>query len=214
MSGYLLTREEIASAFPSLRAQRRFEELQQTVVDNSAATGAGLSATETLKTATFVTLSPNTELENERVLTLGSGLAFQVTDEGVTLRLTTAVPRVQDGFQVQFAPTGDTLLGLPLTGFVATRESVAPRVRTVTASYTEDIAYGELIIAITVTGQTVTLPPAAASHARITAKLMVAGTATVDANGAETIDGAATISLTTQYQAITLVSDGVGWLAV
>lgn len=214
MTEFLLDRQEIAQAFTSPRAQRRFELMQQTVIDTEVAATAGVGATETLKSATFVTLSPNTELENERVLSLGSGLAFQVTTDGVTLRLTAAVPRVSGGFAVQFAASGDTLLGLPLGGFVATRESVAPRVRAVAASYAEDVAYGDLIVCVTATGQTVTLPAAADSHARITVKLMVAGTATVDGAGAETIDGALTISLTTQYQAITMISDGTQWLAV
>lgn len=34
---------------------------------------------------------------------------------------------------------------------------------------------------------------------------------TIDASGAETIDDAATITLTTQYEAVTLYSDGVEW---
>ncbi len=212
---YLLTREEIAKAFPSPRAMRRFELLQESVAKSEEAVDSGVAATDTLANATFVTLSPNTELQGERVLRLGSGLGFDLTVGGaVTIRLTNAVPRVPSGFLVQFAASGDTLLGLPLAGFLATREAVSPSVKAVSASYAEDIAYGDLIVKVTATGQTVTLPAAGASHARITVKLMVAGTVTVDGAGAETIDGAASVTISTQYQAITLVSDGAGWLAV
>ncbi len=215
MTEFLLSRQEIAQAFDTPRAQRRFEVLQQKVVDTEAATTAGVAATETLANATFVTLSPNTELHGERVLGLGSGLAFDITVAGaVTIRLTTAVPRATGGFNVQFAASGDCVLGLPLAGFLATRESVSPKVRSVAASYTEDTAYGDIIVAVTVTGQTVTLPPAADSHGRITVKLMVAGTVTVDGSGAETIDGAATIAVTVQYEAVTVISDGTQWLVI
>ena len=40
------------------------------------------------------------------------------------------------------------------------------------------------------------------------------GNVTVSADGSETIDGAATASLTTQYQSITLFSDGAEWFSI
>lgn len=122
MSEFLLTRAEIAEAFPSPRAQRRFEELQQKVLDTEAATTAGVAATDTLANATFVTLSANAELQGERVLSLGSGLAFDLSVGGaVAIRLTKVVPRVQGGFSVQLFASGDCVLGLPLAGMLATR---------------------------------------------------------------------------------------------
>ncbi len=211
---FLLTREEIAKAFPSPRAMRRFELLQQSVASSAEAVGSGVAATDTLNSGSFVTLSPNAELANERVLLLGTGLGFSLTPTTVTIRLTGNVPQVPSGFQVQLVASGDTLLGLPLAGFLATRESVAPKVRSVAASYAETTAYGDIIVAVTVTGQTVTLPPAADSHGRVTVKLMVAGTVTIDGNGAETIDGGATAVLTTQYEAVTVISDGAQWLVI
>jgi hypothetical protein len=39
-------------------------------------------------------------------------------------------------------------------------------------------------------------------------------TVTVDGNGAETIDGATTATLTTQYESITVVSDGSNWFII
>jgi hypothetical protein len=63
---------------------------------------------------------------------------------------------------------------------------------------------------------TLTLPPALAVRGfEIKIKKMTAAnTVTVDGDGAETIDGAATLAWTTQYQSFTLVSDGTGWSIV
>lgn len=43
---------------------------------------------------------------------------------------------------------------------------------------------------------------------------VTANTVTIDPNAAETIDGAATNVLSSQYDSITLVSDGVNWIIV
>ena len=61
---------------------------------------------------------------------------------------------------------------------------------------------------------TVTLPAAATvSGASISVKKTdSSGNAvTIDGNGAETIDGATTLALSTQYEAVTLWSDGSNW---
>ena len=41
-----------------------------------------------------------------------------------------------------------------------------------------------------------------------------AGTITIACNGAETINGAATLAMATQYMTYTLMSDGSGWMVV
>jgi len=41
-----------------------------------------------------------------------------------------------------------------------------------------------------------------------------ANTVTVDGNGAETIDGATTKTISTQYDSITIVSDGSNWFII
>jgi hypothetical protein len=59
---------------------------------------------------------------------------------------------------------------------------------------------------------TVTLPASSGRTGRILIiKNSGAGTITVDGNGAETIDGAATYSLAVQYATIQIMSDGTNW---
>lgn len=62
---------------------------------------------------------------------------------------------------------------------------------------------------------TVTLPTATTMRGRtITFKTLVAGTLTIDGSGAETIDGAATITITVQYGFLRLYCDGTTWHSV
>lgn len=64
------------------------------------------------------------------------------------------------------------------------------------------------------TDRTVTLPTAADNSGR---KLVIkkvdsgTGVVTVDGEGAETIDGAASVCLQSQYDSVTLICDGTGW---
>ena len=61
---------------------------------------------------------------------------------------------------------------------------------------------------------TINLPPANINNNAIIAVKKIDGsgnTITVDADGAETIDGALTATLTTQWEMVTLVCDGVSW---
>jgi hypothetical protein len=61
---------------------------------------------------------------------------------------------------------------------------------------------------------TLTLPAAAASQGR---KLVAkktdasANAVTVDGNGAETVDGAASVSITARYDSVSVISDGTTW---
>lgn len=62
---------------------------------------------------------------------------------------------------------------------------------------------------------TVTLPTATTMRGRtLIFKTLVAGTLTIDGNGAETIDGAATVTITAQYGVLRLYCDGTTWLVV
>jgi hypothetical protein len=59
---------------------------------------------------------------------------------------------------------------------------------------------------------TVTLPPSSGRTGRILIiKNSGAGTITVDGNASETIDGAATYSLSVQYATVQIMSDGTNW---
>jgi hypothetical protein len=64
-------------------------------------------------------------------------------------------------------------------------------------------------------GATVNLPGAVGFNAAILVKKVGAGAAvTVQAAGSQTIDGAATYSLSTQYKYVRLLSDGSNWQIV
>lgn len=58
---------------------------------------------------------------------------------------------------------------------------------------------------------TLTLPSAATVGLKYFIKNNGTGTITVDGDGTEEIDGATTATLSSQYQSITIISDGAGW---
>lgn len=63
---------------------------------------------------------------------------------------------------------------------------------------------------------TLTLPPAAphVGYRLEVKKLTAANTVTLDGAGSETIDGAATLAWTTQWQSYSVVSTGTAWVIV
>ena len=80
-----------------------------------------------------------------------------------------------------------------------------------TATYTATIT--DHFINCTANTFTVTLPTAVGITGRqYVVKNSGAGVITVDGDAAETIDGATTVSLPTQYESITLASDGTNWI--
>ncbi len=83
---------------------------------------------------------------------------------------------------------------------------------TTATSYTEAATSGEKIVEVSASGQTIILPSAVGNTAKLTFKLMVAGTLTLDGAGSETIDGGSTAVLTVQYQSVTLYSNNANWL--
>lgn len=85
--------------------------------------------------------------------------------------------------------------------------------RTVTTATTV-VDSDDLILVDTTSGSvTVTLPSAVGRRGRKFAckKLIAANTMTLAGAGSETIDGAATVGITTQYAARTVQSDGINW---
>lgn len=93
---------------------------------------------------------------------------------------------------------------------------VAWRDRRVTAS--ESVQPSDDILLVDTTGGSVTLTLPAAGTVRgqwfVVKKLVAANTVTLDGASAETIDGAATLAFTTQYQAVTIYSDGTEWWTI
>lgn len=89
-------------------------------------------------------------------------------------------------------------------------------VRSVTVS--GNLTGADAVILADTTGGSVTLalPAAGINRGQMlqVKKTVAANTVTLDGIGSETIDGAATLAWTTQYQSYTVVSDGSQWLIV
>lgn len=116
---FFISREALHGVFGDHRVVRQFEDMQSRVANTEQVATSGLADTEAIKDATFVTLSANAGLPNERVLAVGAGLSIDVDEPGlITLSATVSAP---NGHLVQFATTGATAVALPVTGFLATR---------------------------------------------------------------------------------------------
>lgn len=87
-------------------------------------------------------------------------------------------------------------------------------IKSVSVDYTATVADTTILVDATALARTITLPPAANCKGLI---LNIKKTdssvngVTIDGNGAETIDGAATKSTTTQYAGWMIQSDGANW---
>ena len=120
---FYLTRDEIAQAFSTPRARQRFEAMQQSVTDTGATVTANIDATQKMSEAAYLTLSPNAELPNERVLAVSPGLTLSVGVDNATIALDTTVPRSAGGFSITFTAEGDTNLVTPASGVLVSRDS-------------------------------------------------------------------------------------------
>jgi hypothetical protein len=86
--------------------------------------------------------------------------------------------------------------------------------QTTTTPYTVVVTDRTILIDATAGAKVVDLPTAASSKWRILTVKKIdvsAFTVTIDPAGAETIDGAGTLVVTTQYQSFTVQSDGTSW---
>jgi hypothetical protein len=89
--------------------------------------------------------------------------------------------------------------------------------RDIAASPTLDITHRTALVDATAAARTITLPTAASAKYRVyTIKKIDASVnvVTIDAAGAETIDGALTVVLTLQWERITIQSNGTAWLRI
>lgn len=107
-------------------------------------------------------------------------------------------------------------LSVSSTG-AATISAYAHAIRTVTTNYTI-VSADEYVFADATSGAlTVSLPAVAGYTGRVFEVKKIDSSAnlvTVDPNGAETIDGAATRVLATQYEAVQFISNGSAWFIV
>lgn len=116
---FFIDRGDLMRVFNNMGVVRRFETLQEQVATTSEATSANVAETGTLKDAAFVTLSANAELPNERVLSVGPGMALDVSAPGaVTIRSNVYS---DNGWPVELVVTGATSVALPTVGILATR---------------------------------------------------------------------------------------------
>lgn len=120
---YFLAREELLGVGFSRKAARQFEDMQSQVASSEDTIQSNIEGTDRLKDATFVTLSPNAELPNERVLTLGTGLAFELAGEGEVKLNTTGLVRASGGHEITLVGAGESEVLMPLTGRLATLEN-------------------------------------------------------------------------------------------
>lgn len=91
---------------------------------------------------------------------------------------------------------------------------VAP---TQSGTFTVSEVYGFYPCDASATAMTANLPPAKAHKGKRYAIKKIDGTAnvvTVDGSGSETIDGSTTQPINTQYQTLTVVSDGSQWWVI
>lgn len=119
---FFLDRNTLFNVFGDMAAVRQFETLQESVATSADASTAAVEATQTQGDATYVTLSANAELPNERVLAVGPGLSL---DTGTAGQVTLASNVYSDdGWTVQLKANGATVLQLPTAGILATRNGV------------------------------------------------------------------------------------------
>lgn len=95
-------------------------------------------------------------------------------------------------------------------------QRVAWRDNRITASGEVQPSEDIVLVDTTAGSVTLTLPLAASVRGQWFEfkKLVAANTLTLDPAGSETIDGAATLAWTTQYQSYTVFSDGTEWWIV
>ena len=117
----------------------------------------------------------------------------------------------------QLSNAGDYGIGTTPNSRLHVAGPIATAFATKTAAYTLTATDSVIAADATAAPFTLALPTAVGIAGRqYTVKRVNAGVnaVTVDANGAQTIDGALTYVLTAQHQVVRLVSDGVGWLVV
>ena len=107
--------------------------------------------------------------------------------------------------------SGNVGIGTTPTSLLHSAGSFAAGYVAKTATYTATIS--DYTINCTANTFTVTLPTAVGITGRIyIVKNSGVGVITVDGDGSETIDGAATVVLGTQYESLTVMSTGASWI--
>ena len=179
-------------------------------------------------TATYITVTPNAKLPNERTLTAGSGITL--TDGGANSTLTIASAGQNavgptGSLQIQ---TGDGIFGgsanllyldatdtLILTGTLKANGGLVHKRTAVTTNYTASAA--DYILAITSTPVSVELDSAQFAPGQVLLVKDESGTAAggseviLSASGAQRIDGERAVEMNSPYAALFIYTDGSDW---
>ena len=141
-------------------------------------------------------------------------MAIITCDEAETLINEAASLGCRSPWEVELAKLAlENRIATYLQGGGATRGAY----RSVTA--TGNVVSGDYLIIADATGGAITmvLPPAALVPGRIYAFKRInsgANAVVVDPSGAETIDGAATYTLSAQWNSVTIMSNGTAWFII
>jgi hypothetical protein len=141
-------------------------------------------------------------------------MAIITCDEAETLINEAASLGCRSPWEVELAKLAlENRIATYLQGGGATRGTY----RSVTA--TGNVVSGDYLIIADATGGaiTMTLPPAALVSGRIYVFKRInsgANAVIVDPSGAETIDGAATYTLSAQWNSVTIMSNGTAWFII
>jgi hypothetical protein len=156
---------------------------------------------------------------NEKKWTIkadGGNLLFGTINDGSSSFPTyLTVARTGDAVDQITVNSGNFGVGTTATSLFQVNGALATAVATLTGAAT--LGAGHSVVACDASGGafTVTLPTASGIAGRqYTIKKIdsSANAVTVDANGAETIDGNTTVTLALQWNRVTIVSDGTNWL--
>jgi len=149
---------------------------------------------------------------NDITVTLGSD-----ADGDTWYRSSNKLTRLAKGTAYQVYQMNSGATAPEWTSTLTSLELTTPSIEhTVNAISTtpSDVVEGVNLVTCSAADITVTLPTAANGDGNIIHIKKLDATAynvIVDGDGAETIDGSATVTLTTQYQVLTVVSDGTSW---
>jgi hypothetical protein len=126
MPDFGFQRDDLFEAFGNPRAVRQFEDAMTQIganVDmintNATAIEAVIADTTAIKDATFITLSANGELTNERVLTAGNLTLVDTATAGL-VKINVDKLTITGAFTVGLTLSAATALTLPTSGTLAT----------------------------------------------------------------------------------------------
>ena len=112
---------------------------------------------------------------------------------------------------------GDNTIVIAATGDTTFNKAVAMAITEVNANTTLNTDHHTVLVNTNSADRVITLPAASGSTGRVYVVKKIdaaANSVTVDANGAETIDGAANTVLSSQWDYVTVQCDGSAWYII